>query len=168
MAARCNLRDARGMGVPVFGPVAVEQTFFATEPAPEWQAAGPFPCHGFATLEAPTGATFHALPPAPRWSGQDGVVFLRAKAFFPEPMEVELRFGHDAPAHWWANGVKFHADMEGGPPIGSDKFVVPLPCPRGEVEFVAALRVLPDGFASGVKLRISREGGGPLPVWLNL
>jgi hypothetical protein len=163
----CNLIDARGMAVPVFGPMDIpglpavtpwflrwkrspirpgEDILAMPRPSDDDSAAEdrPFPSRDFVNCHA-------------EWSGNTGHVGFTGHVELAEDMEVELRFGYDGPFRLWIGDDEVHTDMAGCNPAIQDKVRLVRHLPAGRHR-LAVLMALNNGAAWGFFLRMARLG----------
>ncbi len=165
MATYANIRDARDMAIPAFGPVEIQNSIALSDYIMKWQVSGLIPFTGdFAEMECPElpeSAEVREFPGGAatygtEWYEKSGIGIFRAKVNVPEPMKLEFRFGYDAPVKVWINRREFFLDLNGVMPIGVDKVTLPWETETGCNEITVALRVTPTNLATGVRLRFSR------------
>jgi hypothetical protein len=161
----CTLGDARGMAVPVFGPLAVAgipafSPFFlrwrvAPLGAGEDLAALARPAAG-AAVERRFGPDFVNLHP--EWEGRSGHVSFHGQVDAAEAMEVEVRCGYDGPFRLWFGDREVHTDLHGTNPATADRQRIALRLPAGRTP-VTVLMALNQGRAWGFFLRLARPAG---------
>ncbi len=132
----CNITDGRDMPIPVFGPIRIQETLAMTPYCCQWRVSdlitNTLPISELTVQDAMpllfTARTF--APPMVsmfgKWGGKRGVAFFRANLNAPEPMEIRLRFGYDAPFRLWLDGNVIHTDPAGTNPIIVDEIILPI------------------------------------------
>lgn len=168
----CTVTDARGMAVPVFGPLHI------AEPAPpspwlmRWEVSDVRPGEDIAVMPLPTPETVgpmpvHVFQPGPgffvnqngQWAGRSGHAALRTEVDVAEAMRVELRLGYDGPIRVWIDETEVLADPRGSRPAIADARRIPLRLSAGRHR-VTVLMALDRGLAWGFFMRFVRIGLG--------
>lgn len=148
-----NITDARGMAVPIFGPVPVglrRGTAFITR----WQVRLAAPGTTVRTMDYPAdaertegwGAAFHnALPdcpgmimPAQLNEPRTGIYIFRATVRSVQAMQVKLALGADSPCKVWMNGQVAMAEPTATNPCIPDQYEKTVALQAGENSLVTA------------------------------
>lgn len=182
----CTIGDARGMALPVFGPLRLANQHPISPWFSTWDVSSIRPGEDIGRLPKPTPKGFGPLerkgfPPGPwgsfvnlhdQWQGNSGHVAFFAEVEVPEAMEAELRTGYDGPFRLWLNDKEVHRDLKGTNPAIADSRRVPLRLRAGR-QRLTVLMALNRGLAWGFFLRFARtdvpesqreRGGFALPV----
>jgi len=163
----CTVTDARGMGIPVFGPLHIANQPPVTPWFTTWDASGIIPGEDTARMAKPTvksvgrverkswtGGNFfvnqHDL-----WLGKSGHAAFFGEITLAEAMSLEMRFGYDGPIRLWIGSQEVHRDMKGINPAIIDHHRIPLRLPRGRHP-ITVLMALNRGLAWGFFLRFAR------------
>lgn len=183
----CSVTDARGMGVPVFGPLLPLNTTPLSECCLSWETSAILPGEAIAKLPRPTPAkvgpvTKLVIPGGnfvnchEKWQGNSGRVAFFGAIDVPETMTAELRAGYDGPIRLWVDGDEVLTDLGGINPAILDAKRIPVTLKKGR-RTLTVLMALNDGRAWGFFLRFARlkadpaqirTGTVPLPVPVKL
>ncbi|MBN8525233.1 MAG: sialate O-acetylesterase [Planctomycetes bacterium] len=171
----CNVIDARGMAVPVFGPLPIAGLPALTPWFLRWKRSPIRPGEDILALPRPSDDDPEAQdrPFASKdfvnchgeWEGNSGHVGFTGHVDLPEDMEVELRFGYDGPFRLWVDDEEVHTDMAGTNPAIQDRHKTVRRLPAGRHR-LAVLMALNGGRAWGFFLRMARldVDGGAAPI----
>jgi sialate O-acetylesterase len=167
---RCTLVDARGMAVPVFGPLRLAGQHPVSPWFSTWDVSAILPGEDIARLPRPTpktvgGVERKAWPPSPwggafvdqhqQWQGKSGHAAFFGGVEVPEAMAVELRTGFDGPFRCWLGDKEVHRDLHGTNPAVLDSRRIPLRLRAGRHR-LTVLMALNHGNAWGFFLRFAR------------
>lgn len=171
MAPYCNIVDAAGRSLPVFGPVAVCPPRALTPHIRQLRVSAFQPSEGrLDTLACP--AQLDALQMTPRTfgdpfcnlhpeisqcGGQDAVVFYACRFSCAEEMRLALLLGYDGPVKAWVDGNFLLHDPNGTNPASSEKMTARFRVAAGEHEIIVALGTN-HGAAWGIFLQLERLG----------
>jgi sialate O-acetylesterase len=168
-APRCNITDARGFSLPVFGPFSIGNTKpraltpFITEwnvseiipaskkldqvPLPDMQALGAtvksYPQDGFINE--------HNL-----WALKTGQTFFHSRLHLSEPMKLKFLMGYDGPFRLWLDGKPFFKNMAGINPCFPDESGKTASLEAGPHDLHVGM-ALNGGLAWGFFLRMARK-----------
>jgi len=137
----CNITDARGFSVPVFGPLSIGRKVFSKflPYVVKWRTSGivatPTPldqvdCPEFNPATAPVkeygvnGFSFGLdgfINEHPAWDRKSGQSYFQAKVHLDEPMKLQVLMGYDGPFRLWLDEKSFFTDMGGINPCVPDK-----------------------------------------------
>jgi len=166
----CNVTDARGMAVPVFGPMAISGRLPTSPWCMSWDVSPIQPDEAIAKLARPQAAKFGALSRMrfdgnfvnlhPQWAGKSGHVAFFGAIDLAEAMELELRTGYDGPFRLWINNHEFVTDLKGTNPALVDSRRENLSLKKGR-HTITVLMALNDGNAWGFYLRFARRKVDP-------
>ena len=133
-APYCNITDARGFSLPVFGP------FHLGDPRPCGYL--PFVVNWNVTALVPPSkklnqfriAEVKALPATAKdytnvgfinehsqWEGKSGQMFFHSRFRLDEPMKLEFLMGYDGPFRLWLDEKPFFINMKGTNPCFADE-----------------------------------------------
>ncbi|HEX4141277.1 MAG TPA: sialate O-acetylesterase [Candidatus Methylacidiphilales bacterium] len=163
----CNITDARGYALPVFGPLPLSKPAAVLPFVTSWHATGvvadPAPLAGIAP---PGDIVDHALIKTCEadgffnqrdlWMGKSGHAYFSAKLTLPEPMRLDFRMAYDGPFRLWVDREPFFEDLGGTNPCTPDKAIKPASLPAGEHDLRIAMD-LNGGNAWGFRLRFERK-----------
>jgi len=187
MAPYCNITDAAGRALPVFGPLPLPQLTAVTpfvqmlRVSPIFPLAGPFEAvaypqdlaglelatRTFATILCDRYQEIRAYP-------GPGILYYACRLQCAEPMAVQLLLGYDGPVTVWLDGRRCFQDPRGTVPATPDAEQIPLHLTAGLHELLLAQGTLA-GNAWGIFLRAQRTdqgqeartpAPGPLPEFL--
>jgi len=138
----CNITDARGFSLPVFGPLAVGKKRVSSNFLPyvaKWRVSGivaatlpldEISCPEFDPVTAQVkeygvnGFAFGLdgfINEHPAWERKSGQAYFQAKLHLDEPMKLQVLMGYDGPFKLWLDGESFFTDMKGVNPCVPDK-----------------------------------------------
>jgi len=137
----CNITDARGFSLPVFGPHSIGRKVLSQflPYVIKWRASGivatPTPldqiaCPEFNPATAPVkeyglnGFSFGLegfINEHPAWERKSGQAYFQAKLHLDEPMKLQVLMGYDGPFKLWLDEKSFFTDMDGINPCVPDK-----------------------------------------------
>jgi hypothetical protein len=182
LAPYCNITDARGEALPVFGPVPVhpghaflpfittwKSTDVIVPAAPLGEISRPDPDALGATVK--TYARNNFVNEHTAWVGRTGHAYFSAQIELPEPMRLQFRIGYDAPIRLWLDDALFFEDLAGTNPAVVDKSGKTGAVPTGRHRITVAMDIN-GGLAWGFYLRFRRvdltaaqvkKGGYALP-----
>ncbi len=168
-APKCNITDARGFPLPVFGPVSPDNskpkalTPFITE----WNVTEIIPATRKldqvsledvkvlgSTVKKYTNDGFtneHAI-----WGSQAGQGFFHSRLHLSEPMKLEFLMGYDGPFRLWLDGKPLFVNMAGTNPCIPDESGKTVSLSAGAHEIHVGLD-LNNGQAWGFFLRFARQ-----------
>jgi len=148
-----NITDARGMGLPVFGPVPVLEAT-GTPFILKWKVrrakpgAGSLRSLSLRDLRSTRRWTEGVVWPMPEgeWlvmpkameEPRVGTFFLRGTVHATAPRRVTLAFGADSPFKVWFNGVEAIRDLAGANPCMPDEYLAEVSLKKGRNEIVVA------------------------------
>jgi sialate O-acetylesterase len=166
---RCNITDARGFSLPVFGPFPIGNTKprafmpFITEwkvseivpgskkldrvPLPDMEALG-------ATVKSYLTDGF--INERSIWATRTGQAFFHSRVHLSEPMELEFLMGYDGPFRLWLDGKPFFKNMAGINPCFPDESGKTASLKAGTHDLHVGMD-LNDGLAWGFFLRMTRK-----------
>lgn len=164
----CNITDARGMAVPVFGPIAVGNRHPVSPWALTWQHSAIRPGEDIARMPRPQAKAFGPLETKtwtggnfvnqhPAWEGKSGHVAFFGTMELVEAMALELRTGYDGPFRLWIGKHEVVTDLKGTNPALADRLRKKLTLTKGNHP-VTVLMALNGGQAWGFFLRFARLG----------
>lgn len=163
----CNVIDARGMAVPVFGPLPIPSLPALSPWFLRWRVAPIRPGEDILAMPRPAdddpGAQDRAFPGKDfvnchgEWEGRSGHVGFTGHVDLPEDMEVEVRFGYDGPVRLWIDDEEALADPAGTNPAVPDAVRLARRLAAGRRR-IAVLMALNGGAAWGFFLRLARPG----------
>ena len=164
----CNITDARGMAMPVFGPLAVGNQFPLSAWALTWQHSAIRPGEAIARMPRPTAKAFGPLQRKtwtggnfvnqhPEWVTHSGHVAFFGSITLAEAMTVELRTGYDGPFRLWVGTREVVTDLKGTNPAIVDRLRKKLTLAKG-THPLTVLMALNGGNAWGFFLRFARLG----------
>lgn len=169
LAPSCNITDARGFSLPVFGPVAIGDTkpralmpfitkWNVTEIAPASKKLDRVSLAEVKTL----GTTVRSYPPEGfinehvRWEAKAGQAFFHSCLHLSEPMKLEFLMGYDGPFRLWLDGKPFFKNMDGINPCFPDESGKTASLGAGPHDVHVGMD-LNDGRAWGFFLRLARK-----------
>ncbi len=164
----CNITDARGFSLPVFGPILIEnsQPVALLPFITEWNLTPVIPATK--TLERVAIAEVKALPTTSKsypaqgfinehdtWAKMTGQAFFRSRLDLSEPMKLAFLMGYDGPFRLWIDDQPVFIDKKGINPCFPDesKKIVRLAAGTHEVCVGMDLNL---GRAWGFMLRLAR------------
>ncbi len=167
----CNIVDAAGRSLPVFGPLPVCQPRVLTPPIRQLRVSAFQPSAGqLDTLKCPTRLdelqmmprTFdepfcNLHPEIMQRGGQDEVVFFACRFACAEKMRLMLLLGYDGPVKAWVDGKQLLHDPKGTNPAAAEKLAARFQAVAGEHEMIVALGTN-HGAAWGIFMRLERLG----------
>ncbi len=163
----CNLADARGMGVPAFGPLPVNGQPGISRWFGCWKVTPIRPGEDLAGMACPDPADPSAVERRfnegngfvnlhPEWEGRSGHVAFHGHVEASEAMPAEIRFGYDGPIRLWVDGREVHTDLRGTNPAIPDAKRIPFALAPGR-HYLSVLMALNGGRAWGFFLRMGRK-----------
>jgi sialate O-acetylesterase len=169
----CNITDAAGRSLPVFGPVAVGTPRALTPFVQEILVSDFLPAEPkLAGLAAPPPGSIALRPMkfATRFcdrhleigatAGRDGVYYFLCRFECPQRMKLQALFGYDGPAKVWIDGREVFYDPDGTNPATPTDAAIPFTASEGAHELLVALGNN-RGKAWGIFLRFERLGVRP-------
>jgi hypothetical protein len=168
-APRCNITDARGCSLPVFGPISVDRA--------QLKALTPFVCQWRVSPIVPITKKLDQLPLPDMealgagtktyfsegfidehgtWQGKPGHAFFHSRLHLSEPMKLEFLMGYDGPFRLWLDGKPFFANMKGTNPCFPDESGKTMALKAGTHDIHIGMD-LNDGRAWGFFLRFARK-----------
>ena len=166
-APYCNITDAAGRAVPVFGPLPLGEPRALTPYVRAPRVSQPLPLQGgiealacpnpLPTLKArefPT--TFCDLHLDAGRTQAPQVQYLACRLCCPEEMQLALLLGYDGPVKAWVDGREVFRDPKGSNPAIPDEGGTLLDLTAGEHDVLVALDLNNDR-AWGVYLRFERK-----------
>ena len=164
----CNIRDARGFSLPVFGPYAIGDTQpkALTPFVTQWNVArivettqrlDRVPLPNLAAI----GSTVKSYPERgfidehELWAGKSGHGYFHATLNLNEPMKLEFRMGYDGPFRLWLDGRPFYVNMKGTNPCLPDEGIKAVALEAGGHDIHVGMD-LNEGRAWGFFLRFAR------------
>lgn len=167
----CNIVDATGRSLPVFGPLPVCPPRALTPHIRQLRVSAFQPSAGqLDTLKCParlddlqmTPRTFadpfcNLHPEIMQRGGQDEVVFYACRFACAEKMRLMLLLGYDGPVKAWVDGKRLLHDPKGTNPASAEKLAARFQAIAGEHEIIVALGTN-HGAAWGVFMRLERLG----------
>lgn len=165
----CNITDAAGRSLPVFGPLALGKPraatpFIRTVRVSDYQpGAGkleklalPKNLNALKLKSRTFGENFCTMHAETMTRGdQDNVLFYACAIDCAEPMKLALLTGYDGPVKIWMDGKLVYHDPNGINPAILDAHAIKFSAARGKHEVVVALGTN-SGKAWGVFLRFER------------
>lgn len=168
----CNITDARGMLLPVFGPLPTgiypASSFFIN-----WQVAGPLTDRNIKTAPLPEqGLQWHAphstsenlaMPQDVNAAPRPGIFYLRTAIIVPKACKLKLAMGADSPYRVWINNRETVRNLKATNPCITDEYVCLVEFQAGRNEIMVAF----DGRAGkgwGIKMRCLAKGKGETPT----
>ncbi|WP_269523273.1 sialate O-acetylesterase [Coraliomargarita parva] len=162
----CNLSDARGMALPVFGPIPLAPKSAGTPYLRHWKVSAPqeltrtgkeipAPPEGLPLSEKSYGEDGF-INEHDNWAGQSGYAYFFQKMSLSEPMTLSFKMGYDGPFAAWIDESPLHADPYGSNPCLPDKTSRTIQLSAGEHEICTGMDV-GNGIAWGFFLRVIRE-----------
>jgi sialate O-acetylesterase len=133
-APYCNITDARGFSLPVFGPLPLgdsrprailpfilQWNVTALVPAPAKLDQVQLAAVKAMTATAKDYTTYGFVNEHPQWEGKSGQMFFHSRFRLDEPMKLEFMMGYDGPFRLWLDGKPFFVDMKGINPCFADE-----------------------------------------------
>jgi len=169
LAPSCNITDARGFSLPVFGPVPVGKTTpkalapFITQ----WNATKIIPASKRLDRVSLTDvkaleSSMKSYPPAgfvnehTEWELKSGQAYFHSRLHLSEPMKLEFLMGYDGPFRLWLDSKPFFKDMAGINPCFPDESAKTASLEAGPHELHVGMD-LNEGRAWGFFLRMARK-----------
>jgi sialate O-acetylesterase len=161
----CNITDGRDMSLPVFGPVAIQETIAMSPYALDWRVSAIqpidvaitdqqyLPIDDLPSKVRSFPAPFVAM--AAELGSNRGRVFFATDLVADEPMDVRLRFGYDGPFRMWVDREVVYTDADGVNPIILDEHQIALRLAQGTHRITCAMDYA-TGLAWGFALRFDR------------
>jgi len=144
----CNITDARGMALPVFGPVFIAgHQGIGSAFLVEWRISGPYP--GL-TVEsaaypdpqrewrAPYSVATHLIMAQDVRNPKPGLFYYRTTLQVEREMQTQLSLGADSPYRIWINGQDVACDLKATNPCYPDKSAHSVRLSAGRNEIVVA------------------------------
>ena len=163
---QCNVTDARGMAVPVFGPLTISGRMPTSPWCVTWDVSPILPGEAIAKLSRPLPAKSGALSRMrfagnfvnlhQQWSGNSGHVAFYGAIDLAEAMELELRTGYDGPIRIWIGDREIVTDLKATNPSLVDIRRENLTLKKGR-HTITVLMALNGGAAWGFFLRFARR-----------
>jgi sialate O-acetylesterase len=146
----CNITDERGMGIPMFGPVAISGqggTPFITS----WRlryvgelrggikkATAPERSSLRGAWRNPHSSAAFLVMPQDAKAARPGIFYLRSTVTAAEEIEALLAFGSDSPFKIWINGEEVAADPNATNPCLADEYRFPVTLQQGANDIIVA------------------------------
>lgn len=168
----CNIKDASGRLIPVFGPVLLGKFRALTEMVKEWNICFPSEIpedvdeklNGL-KLEHSKGLDWKLRKfetnfcdlhlEISKLKEKDFVIWFSKKMKIPHPMKLAACIGYDGPVKLWIDDKEIFHDPEGTNPAWEDKAIVRFDADSGEHNIVIALGSN-SGNTWGIFFRIER------------
>jgi hypothetical protein len=168
-APTCNISDARGFSLPVFGPHSIGNTkplalmpfvtqWELTEIVPASKKLDQVPLAEVKSL----GTTVKSYPKEgfvnehDVWASKTGQAFFHSRLHLSEPMRLEFLMGYDGPFRLWLDGQPFFKNMKGINPCFPDESGKTASLIAGTHDLHVGMD-LNDGRAWGFFLRMARK-----------
>jgi hypothetical protein len=165
----CNITDARGFSLPVFGPVVI----FQGQPKAflpfltQWNVTKIVPASkALDRITLPEvkvlGTTVKSYPQQgfvnehAAWESKTGQMFFHSRFHLSEPMKLEFLMGYDGPFRLWLDGKSFFQNMAGINPCLPDESSKTVRLETGSHDIHVGMD-LNDGRAWGYLLRLARK-----------
>ena len=130
---RCNITDARGFSLPVFGPVSIGRRMpRALLPhVTQWRKSEIIPAtkkldrvsldevKAYATT-AKSYPQLGFIKEHDAWTGRSGLAFFHSRLHLAEPMKLEFLLGYDGPFRLWLDEKPFFKNMAGTNPCAPE------------------------------------------------
>lgn len=171
-APTCNIVDARGFSLPVFGPASITGRVALLPFIKRWKTSGvvsaskPLGKIACPDLDVPDAtvksydATIFGLEgfinEHESWNGKSGQCYFAASLQVDEPTKLALLMGYDGPFRLWVDGKPFFQDLKGTNPCFPDQSKVKILLKAGTHRITVAMD-LNGGVAWGFFLRFARE-----------
>ncbi|MGC9065190.1 MAG: sialate O-acetylesterase [Candidatus Ratteibacteria bacterium] len=152
----CNIRDAHGRLIPVFGPVRLGEYRALTEMFTEWDIA--YPVEIPETVDAKLNGLKIEHSKDINWTsikfpsrfcdlherlaeykGKDFIIWFSKKIKLAESMKLAVCIGYDGPVKLWMDDKEIFHDPEGTNPAWEDRAIVKFDADAGEHKVVVAL-----------------------------
>jgi hypothetical protein len=164
----CNITDARGHAVPMFGPIFQQPIRRSLLPfMTEWKVSDVVT--DGSTLAGAPAPDFSKLPAQKRsyssegfineherWFSKNGLGFFQGRIELAESMTLRVLMGYDGPFRLWLDGKPFFADLEGVNPCLPDKAEKAIALKKGVHDIRVGLD-LAHGKTWGFFLRFARK-----------
>ena len=162
----CNITDARGMAVPMFGPLTIQGRLPTSPWCVSWDVSAIQAGEAIAKLPRPQPKKSGPLTRMrfagnfvdlhQQWAGNSGHVAFFSTIDLAEAMELELRTGYDGPFRLWVNASEVVTDLKGTNPAMVDVRRENLSLKSGR-HTITVLMALNQGAAWGFFLRFVRR-----------
>jgi hypothetical protein len=168
----CNITDARGFSLPVFGPIPIGDTKpkallpFITQwkvtevvPAPKKLDQVPLPDMKAlgTTVKSYTRETQDGfINEHVGWQSKSGHAFFHSRLHLSEPMRLEVLMGYDGPFRLWLDGKPFFKNMAGINPCFPDESGKTVSLAAGAHDLHVGMDA-DEGRAWGFFLRLARK-----------
>jgi len=174
LAPYCNITDARGEALQVFGPVPLHpgHAFFpfitTWKKTDVMESVPPLGKISRPDLDA-LGATVktyvrnNLVNEHTAWVERKGHAYFSAEIELPEPMRLEFRIGYDGPIRLWLDETIFFEDLAGSNPAVVDKSSKTGDVTAGRHRITVAMDIN-GGLAWGFYLRFRRVDSTPAQV----
>jgi hypothetical protein len=167
----CTITDARGMALPVAGPLRIQNLSPIGPWFDAWRTSPLRPGEDIAGLTAPQAREIDGLTPRrwvqggfvnlhPEWEGKSGHLYFFSDFELDEEMMLEARLGYDGPIRVWIDDHESHRDLSGKTPAAPDSSRFPLSLRAGRHK-IAVVMAIDLGKAWGFYLRFRRLDGKP-------
>lgn len=166
----CNIVDARGFSLPVFGPLSLKPTRAILPFVTQWASTSILPTRKpLGSLQSKDLAreTHDVVTTAPapdgfidqhhRWEGHTGQTFFFTELDLPEPMTLRFLMGYDGPFALWVDKKRLFLDESGTNPAVADQSQCDLRLKAGRHKLRVAMDLV-GGAAWGFFLRFERLG----------
>jgi len=168
-APTCNITDARGFSLPVFGPIPIGNIKPKTllPFVAQWNVTEVIPAtkklDQVVLDEVKTLATTVKSYPSegfinerPIWEGKAGQAFFHSRLHLSEPMKLAFLMGYDGPFRLWLDGKPFFKNMAGTNPCFPDESAKTASLDAGSHDVHVGMD-LSNGLAWGFYLRFARK-----------
>jgi hypothetical protein len=174
LAPHCNITDARGEPLPVFGPAPLHPghaflpfitTWKKTDVVESAPPLGKISRPDLNTLggSVKTYARNNFINEHTAWVERKGHAYFAAEIELPEPMRLEFRIGYDGPIRLWLDDAVFFENLTGSNPAVVDKSSKTGDVPAGRHRITVAMDIN-GGLAWGFYLRFRRMDLTPAQV----
>lgn len=159
-----NVRDSRGMGVPMFGPISIVEAS-GSKMMLDWKVRKTGEKIGEVKYRKESGGKWSKpvigtseidkwlVMPVPIDKPREGVYLLKTAFTASKNAKVKIGFGADSPFKLWLNGKEVMKDLKAVNPCVPDEYVVPVNIRKGKNEVLVAFDVR-NGQGWGICCRI--------------
>jgi hypothetical protein len=169
LAPSCNITDARGFSLPVFGPLIVQKGIpLALLPfLTQWNTTEIIPAtkklNRISLSEVKVlGTSLKTFGPQgfinehAVWTGKTGLAFFHSRLELSEPMKLIFLMGYDGPFRLWLDEKPFFTNMQGTNPCLPDESTKIASLAPGLHDICIGMD-LNEGLAWGFFLRLARK-----------